>query len=870
MNTYVLWLQEIDRSRWQEAGGKAANLGELRRIKGIVTPEGFCVTTRAYQETIEGDSQLGRLLDELARYQATEREKISNISAEIRMAIARLPISAQITEEIAAHLANLGEQHAFAVRSSATAEDLPAASFAGQQDSYLNIVGADAILRHISQCWASLFSERAVIYRMRNGFDHRKVELAVVVQRMVFAQAAGVLFTADPVTANRKVLSIGAGFGLGEALVAGLVNADTYTVRDGKVMDKQIAAKTPALYAAEGGGIRQHKIAAERQTGQVLNDEQILQLARIGRQIEGHFGSPQDIEWCLDGDTFAVVQSRPITTLFPVPAINDAENHLYLSVGHQQMMTDAMKPLGISVWQLTAGRPMYPAGGRLFVDVAQDLASPARRNVLVNVLGSSDPLIKDALTTILKRDDFIKPLPEDAQSPSPAERPQGPPPPNYQTLNAYDPAIVAELIQSAEAAVTALTEAISDKSGPELLDFILDDIRQLRARLSDPQSFGVIMTAMNASSWINQNVAIWLGEKGVADGLSQAAPNNITSQMGLALLDVADALRPYPQAVAYLDHPSAATFADDLTQLGGKQAWEAVDAFLTRYGMRCTGEIDITRPRWRENPAMLAPALLGNIKNFAPGESRRRLERGQEEARQKETELLARLRQLPDGEQKAAETKRMIDLVRALIGYREYPKYHIVSRYFIYKQALLREAQRLVRAGVLEQAEAIDYLSLEELREAVRANYVDARIVSDRKAAYGLYEKLTPPRVMTSEGEIISGAYQRANLPHEALIGLPVSAGVVEGRARVILTMADAELEAGDVLVTRFTDPSWTPLFVAIKGLVTEVGGLMTHGAVIAREYGLPAVTGVENATSLIKDGQMIRVDGTDGYITVL
>jgi len=228
------------------------------------------------------------------------------------------------------------------------------------------------------------------------------------------------------------------------------------------------------------------------------------------------------------------------------------------------------------------------------------------------------------------------------------------------------------------------------------------------------------------------------------------------------------------------------------------------------------------------------------------------------------------LKQVPDGAQKADETKQMIDLVRNFIGYREYPKYDIVSRYFIYKEALLKEADRLVQANVLHEKEDIYYLTFEELREVVRTNKVDYSIINKRKDEYKLYEKLTPPRVITSDGEIITGKYKIENLPAGAIAGLAVSAGVIEGRARVILNMEDADLEEGDILVTSFTDPSWTPVFVSIKGLVTEVGGLMTHGAVIAREYGLPAVVGMDNATKLIKDGQRIRVNGTEGYVEIL
>jgi phosphoenolpyruvate synthase/pyruvate phosphate dikinase len=674
------------------------------------------------------------------------------------------------------------------------------------------------------------------------------------------------------------VLSIDASFGLGEALVSGLVNADNYKVCQGKIIDKKISTKTLATYALKDGGTKEQDIEPERQTRQALTDDQILSLERIGRKIEKHFGCPQDIEWCLSegvndtSDRIYIVQSRPITTLFPVPEANDQENHVYVSVGHQQMMTDAIKPLGLSFFLLTTRALMRTAGGRLFVDVTPMLASPAGRETLVNVLGKSDPIIRDALTTILARKDFVKSLPDDHREESGAGKSnKDVSPPDYQTLKDYDPAIVSDLIRRSEASIEALKENIQAKSGSDLFDFISEDIRRFRNTDADRQSFGVIMTGMNASSWINEKMNEWLGEKNVADILSQSVSNNITSEMGLELLDVADAIRPYPEIIAYLQRVKNGDFLDELVTFdGGKEVLNVIDGYLNKYGMRCAGEIDITKTRWREKPAILIPLILSNIKNFEPDEHKRKFEQGQLAALKKEQDVLDRLRHLPDGEQKAKETKRMIDLVRNFAGYREYPKYAIVSRYFVYKQALVKEAEQLVQAKIIPRREDIYYLTFEELHEVVRTNKLDYQIISSRKEAYKIFEKLTPPRVITSDGEIITGKYRQENLPDKAIAGLAVSSGVVEGRARVILNMENADLDDGDILVTSFTDPSWTPLFVSIKGLVTEVGGLMTHGAVIAREYGLPAVVGVENATRLIKDGQLIRVNGSEGYVEIL
>ncbi len=871
MSSYVLGFEDIDKTKIMVVGGKGANLGEISKVEGIRVPEGFCISTEAFKRIFGETSSINKLLDQLSLLKVEDRNKISELSGEIGRLIEGIAIPEDIHEELARHLSRLGEENAYAVRSSATAEDLPTASFAGQQDTYLNIKGKEVILKHVSKCWASLYTERAVTYRIQNGFDHRKVHLAVVVQKMIFPQAAGILFTADPLTSNRKVSSIDASFGLGEALVSGLVNADVYKVRNGKVSAKRISTKKLAVFASQHGGTKEQVIEPERQNRPALTDEQILQLEHMGRKIEEQFGHPQDIEWCLVDGTFYIVQSRPITTLFPIPEANDQENHVYVSVGHQQMMTDPLKPLGLSFFQLTTARPMDTAGGRLFVDITQDLASPAKRDIIVNVLGKSDPLIKDALMTILERGDFVKSVPNDIGEPSSSKSNQGVTPVGFQTLTDYDPQIVSDLIKSSQTSIDELRCDIQTKSGSVLFDFILEDIEKLRKSISDPRSFGVIMTAMNASSWINEKMMDWLGEKNVADTLSQSVPNNITSEMGLELLDVADVIRPHPEVINYLQHIKNDSFLDELVQFdGGQEARDAIYTYLNKYGMRCAGEIDITRPRWSEKPTILVPMILGNIKNFEPNAGHLKFEQGRQEALNQEQELLERLKQLPDGEQKAKETERMISLVRNLSGYREYPKYGIVSRYFVYKQALEKEAERLVQANVIHEKDDIYYLAFEELHEVVRTDELDYQIISKRKDEYKSYEKLTPPRVITSDGEIVAGQYKRENLPADAIVGLPVSSGVIEGCARVILNLEDAVLKDGDILVTSFTDPGWTPLFVSIKGLVTEVGGLMTHGAVIAREYGLPAVVGVENATRLIKDGQRIRVHGTEGYVEIL
>ncbi|WP_342549791.1 phosphoenolpyruvate synthase [Paenibacillus sp. FSL P2-0089] len=873
MEALVLDLKELDNAPLLLVGGKGLNLGRLSGIEGIIVPEGFCVTTAGYQEATRHNDAYHGLLERLTEMQAEDQDpgQLADISRAIRQTIEESEIPPGVVAAVTEQLSRLGDGQAYAVRSSATAEDLPQASFAGQQDTFLNIVGLDAILEHIRKCWASLFTDRAVTYRMQQGYDHRQVYLSVIVQKMVFPQASGIMFTADPVTNNRKLLSIDAGYGLGEALVSGIVSADVYKVRGEKIVEQRIASKKLAVHPLPEGGIEVRHIDPVQQEARSLTERQIVQLSRLGRHIEASFGVPQDIEWCLADDIFYIVQSRPITTLYPIPDSGDSENRAYISVGHGQMMTDAMKPLGLSFHLMVTPAPMRVAGARLFVDITAHLASPARQTI-IDTLGKSDPLVKDALLTIIEREDFIPMLPAPEPASGSAASKPGTHALQEQASLKSDPAIVTELIKNNEASVAELKQAIQGKYGAALFDFIREDMKELKRLLFNPRSTAVFMAAMDASAWLNEHLKEWLGEINAADTLSQSVDNNITSAMGLALLDVADVIRPFPQVIDYLQqHVQDGDFLAGLCTLeGGQAAHAALTGYLDKYGMRCTGEIDITRTRWSENPAILIPMILSNMRQFEPGAGSRKFQQGLKEAREKEQEIMERLQLLPDGGDKVRETKQRIELVRNYIGYREYPKYGMISRYLVYKQAMMQEAERLVQAGSIRNKEDIFYLKFEELYEAVRTGVFADELIKRRKDEFRLAEKLTPPRVITSEGEILSGRYRREDLPPGALAGLAVSTGVVEGRARVILNMEEANLAEGDILVTSYTDPSWTPLFVSIKGLVTEVGGLMTHGAVIAREYGLPAVVGVENATLRIHDGQRIRVNGSAGYVDLL
>ncbi len=416
------------------------------------------------------------------------------------------------------------------------------------------MIGGDAVLEHVRRCWASLFTEEAVVYRLRNGIDHAAAEMAVVVQRMVPADAAGVMFTADPVSGNRTVTAIEA--------VAGLADG---------------SSPGPCSRTATRSRGRRHRTHAGGLQGRSSRMPSWWSWPMSGGSLARELGGPQDIEWCLAGDAISVVQSRPITTLYPVPDPGDHERHVYVSVGHQQMMTDPMKPFGISVFQLTAGPQMHEAGNRLFVDVAPRLADPVARAAVIDALGTSDPLIGGALEEVVARG-FIA---ERAGAADGLRPPTGTPPSAPLPTSGE---LVDELVANTEAAIDALSRELESRSGPDVFTFIADHIAAMRGDTFDPRSLQVIMAGMQAAWWLNDHLEQWLGERSVADTLAQSVPGNVTSEMGLALLDVADVVRPYPEVIAHLERDPGGGLAALPSLPGGAAVAAAIGAFLDRYG----------------------------------------------------------------------------------------------------------------------------------------------------------------------------------------------------------------------------------------------------------------------------------------------
>jgi pyruvate,water dikinase len=880
MGPYTVSFSEVDATRLPDVGGKGANLGELTRA-GFPVPPGFCVTTGACRDFARESGELDALLDALDRVTHEDLDTIGAFGGRIREHLGSLTIPGGIRSAVLARWRELGTEHAYAVRSSATAEDLPSASFAGQQDTFLNVRGEQRLLEAVRRCWASLFTDRAIAYRAKHGFRHRAVLLAVVVQRMVVPEASGIMFTADPITGRRKTVCINASFGLGEALVAGLVSADLYRVRAGAITTKQVSRKTLAIRPLLEGGTMTETLPLEEQERQALPDDQILKLARLGLKIEEHYGQEQDIEWCLADGQFHIVQARPITSLYPAPRSADGRLHLYISFGHVQMMTEAMKPLGISVLRtfLPVGdrspsgesELMQEAGSRLFVDLNPALRYRRLRHIVTRMLPLADEKIARAVAEFLRREEYCAALRREKQL-------------ELSSVLRAAPFLLAvlgtllfrslahgldEIERAMAKRIAEWRRSVDEASGPESVKRIRTILRGLFPDLAGMGILHNVLSGVLAFRLIGSLSRRWLGDAAELAGLARSPRGNVTTEMGLALGDLADVVRTHPGAIERLRRASDATLDNDLREIaGGEEVHRAFATFLERYGMRATGEIDISRPRWREAPMQLIPAIEG-YRGSAPGQHRHEFRFGEEEAERAAARLLERLRATPGGAVKASVMRRLVAVYRSRIGLREHPKYYIVQVLDFAKQAIFKEAAGLVRAGLLRSPDEIFWFSLEELERILRIQQVDRAVLDARRDQFDRDVGLRPPRVITSEGEVVTATVGAA-VPEGALAGSAASAGVVEGRARVVRKLECSRLEKGEILVAPYTDPAWTPLFPLASALVTEVGGLMTHGAVVAREYGIPAVVGVDRATEVIPDGSIVRVNGSEGYVEIL
>jgi pyruvate,water dikinase len=775
-----------------------------------------------------------------------------------------------------------------AVRSSATAEDLPYASFAGQQDTYLNVVGVDALIDAVRRCWASLWTDRAVSYRASNGIDPRAVRLAVAVQEMVEATVAGVLFTANPLTGRRRQAVIDASPGLGEAIVSGAVNPDHFVVdtATGEIVERRLGDKRVAVRAAAGGGTQRVELA-ERPDEASLSEAQIRALVALGARVEDHHEAPQDTEWAIDADErIWLLQARPITTLFPLPArapATDADLRVYFSVNVAQGVYRPLTPMGLQAFKLigssmstlfghqppdryTGPAPLTEGAGRLFVDVTPALRSKLGRRLLDlatrNMEARTAPILRRLTADRQLAPVAVRRWPILRAVLSLLVRGRIP----LRVAQAFlRPEAARIRAKHLEAELRASGEAPRTASAAESLAAV--------ERLflgGPPRILPGIAPFFAAGLGANALAGVLLGDLATDDErrvVLRGLPHNPTTEMDLALWTLAEEVRTDPDAARTVREAPPERLAR--AYHGGTlppTLQKGLADFLRSYGHRGVAEIDVGLPRWSEDPTYILGVLANYLRlddpELAPHVQFRRATREAETMVANLTRRASR-----KGRLRGALVGFLLRRTRALAGLREMPKFCIVLLLARARALLWSVGENLAGSGRLEKAEDVFFVTLPEARTALAG--ADLRpVVRERRADYEHeLKRRHVPRVLLSDGTepAAEEALDAAN--DGALRGTPASSGTVTARARVILDPNDAHLEPGEILVAPSTDPGWTPLFLTAGGLVMEMGGAMSHGAVVAREYGIPAVVGVPNATERIASGEQIIVDGSAGTI---
>jgi phosphoenolpyruvate synthase/pyruvate phosphate dikinase len=875
---------DLDRTMLSIAGGKAANLGELARA-GLPVPPGFCVTTAAYELVADG-ADLRSILEDLAQTPPDDTARLAELAAAARAELLAAPVPPDVIEAICEAYRALGEGTPVAVRSSATAEDLPTASFAGQQDTYLNVVGAEALVDAVRRCWASLWTDRAVSYRASNGIDHGGVRLAVAVQRMVEAEVAGVLFTANPLTGKRRQAVIDASPGLGEAVVSGAVNPDHFVVNTatGEIVERRLGDKRVAIHAAPGGGTQRIELAGSEEPS--LGDAQILALAELGARVEAHYREPQDTEWAIDGDgKIWLVQARPITTLFPLPAgapATDDDLRAYFSFNVAQGVYRPLTPMGVQVFRLAAssmaslaGRPprdpyagpasFTDADGRIFLDITPALRSTLRRKLLDRLArigeARSAPILRS-----LAADPRFAPV---KTSRWPVLRTV-----LLLLLRGRIPPRVAQALLRPEDARARVARLQAELRALGDVPPDADAAQRLRAveRLLSGFPPRIVPTILPVfATGLLSNVFAGVLLRGLAADderqvVLRGLPHNPTTEMDLALWALAQEVRADPAAARAVREVAPDQLARDYhcADLPPKLQ-TSLAKFLSTYGHRGVAEIDLGLPRWSEDPTYIIGVLANYLRlddpELAPDVQFRR---GAREAEEMVAELTRRAR--GKGRIRGALVRFLLKRARALAGLREVPKYYAVVLLTRARELLLEVGEELARDGRLESAGDVYFVTLPEARAALAGKDLRS-VVRERRAVYDREVKRRHvPRILLSDGTEPEAPGETAE---GALRGTAASPGMVSAEARVILDPSSAVLEPGEILVAPSTDPGWTPLFLTAGALVMEMGGAMSHGAVVAREYGIPAVVGVPDATERIATGQRITVDGSKGTITI-
>jgi pyruvate,water dikinase len=879
-------------AKLNNAGGKGANLSRLIRA-GFQVPAGFIITTEVYLAYVTENSLSERIKHLISGIDPQDTQQLHQISQQIRERFTAGHMPPGIEEQIQAAYEKLANK-SVAVRSSATAEDLPGLSFAGQQDTYLNIINFPDLMQAIVSCWSSLWTARAIGYRTRIQLPYDGIAQAVVVQEMVPSEISGVMFTANPISGSRRESVIDATLGVGETLVSGQVEPDHFLVdtNNMQLIDRKIGSKSISMVPDHGGGLEIKRNKENRR--QAISDESILELAAIGQRITRVFDYPQDIEWAIYNEQIFLLQSRPITSLYPLPeGVPPKPLQALFSFGAVQGILEPFTPLGqdairlifaggASLFGLTLSHTSQPvikaAGERLWGNVTPVLQNPLGARLLPRVFSAVDPSLQKILAT-LRNDPEIK-YGEGRVRFSTVRRLIAFAIPTLRRVfhYAWKPRGVADEIQRGSENEIARLRKKYEKSTTDSESF--QDTVDLFREIYNAFPYAIPKIATAAAGGLipffllNKISEQLTGSNQLSLEVSRGLPHNVTTEMDLELWHAATSIRADPQATLYMIERDPQTLARDY-QAGQlpATAQSAVSGFLGKYGVRGLGEIDIGRKRWREDPHYIFDVILRYLQIQDAAQAPDAIfQKGVQIAEQAGAELSSIARRSFAGGIKSRLIGWLVLRIRELVGLRETPKFHIIQMMGIIRQGLLASGQVLTKQGVVEQADDLFYLYLDELQllaEGDRRNWKE--IITQRREKYQheLY-RAQVPRLILSDGRTFYEGLTVDGEDKGKLIGSPVSPGVIEGKVRVVLDPLNAGLQAGEIMVCRGTDPAWTPLFMTAGGLIMEVGGMMTHGAIVAREYGIPAVVGLDQATTVLKTGQRIQLNGTIGEVLLI
>ena len=849
-------------------GGKGAGLGELVRA-GIPVPQGFAVTTGAYSDFVGANGLDEVIEDSMAGVPEGDPGRIADAARRIAEAFASATVPNSVHEDVLSAYRALGCPPV-AVRSSATAEDLPGTSFAGQYETYLNIAGDEELMDSIKACWASLWNERALSYRARFGIDDERLAHAVVVQEMVDADRAGILFTANPVDGRRDRSLLNASWGLGEAIVSGSVTPDQWILdnAEGTIVEEIIADKE-VMTAKADGDVRDVHVDEGKRTLPSLDAKYVHRLHSLGQRIEEHFGSPQDIEWAeRDGEIF-LVQSRPITSLFPSPCRAEGVEGLRALINFgvlSQGMQEPLTPMGEAFFLQTFVNPArrfdasienaddlwwcQVLAGRVFLDMTDLLREEKKWDkVLENDLfAEQEPMTARALRQFLEanRDAITgersRVTPWILRNLAPFARMAFPMAKNVLYGRVFpDRARERALAQWSSFPVAMKEDLQAAGDRRDRLDAMLWHVGEFM--LSGWETLCLLAASFGKLKRARGIAKRYLDDLSDFDYVGQSLPHNTTTEMGVALMEMA---RDY-------DRRGETPGIDD----------PGIADFLQHYGNRSIQEVDVGVPNWWEEPEYVRDLVQSYIDNGSYEQGLDAFHEGALEADRAIERIREGLRIAGAG-RRADRVAGLLREYRSVFGLREESKFVMTRMYDEARRALWAMGEELVSEGSLQSAGDIFFLRPPDIVAGG-----DLRSVAEEnRVEYERHWNMNAPRVLASTGESI---YAPAEEGEGILPGVPVSPGVHEGRARVLGSPREgASLQPGDILVTRATNPAWTPLFVSLGGIVMETGGPISHGAVVAREYGIPAVVGVGEATKRIRDGQRIQVDGGSGRVRLL